>query len=87
LPSEWKSFRGDESPSLRVDTSDLRGVTLYWHDGFDSSPTWDRREYFSALVPGLSPHGELWSDLEAIDAAELKRYEESVARRSDQDIG
>jgi hypothetical protein len=29
----------------------------------------------------------LWSDLEAIHAAELKRYEESVARHSDEDVG
>jgi hypothetical protein len=33
-------------------------------------------------MPGLSSRGERMSDLEAIHAAELRRYEESLASRS-----
>lgn len=84
-PSGWESFRASEPPTLYVGNVGLWSVRLYWHDGFDNPPTWDRTEYFSALVPGLSSHGELLSELAAIHAAELKRYEESVARQSQQD--
>jgi hypothetical protein len=81
-PSGWKTFREDEPPSLYVGHHGLWSVRLHWHDGFDAEPTWDRTEYFSALVPGLTPYGELFSDLAIIHAAELKRYEELSARQS-----
>jgi hypothetical protein len=75
----------ENPPTLYVGNPGLWSVRLDWHDGFDNPPTWDRTEYFSALVPGLTSHGELVSEMEAIYAAELKRYEESVARQSQQD--
>jgi hypothetical protein len=74
LPSGWKSWQGDEPPSLYVGMSGLWGTSLYWPDGLDRPPTWDRTEYFSAVVPGLTERGDLLSDLAAIHhAAELKR--------------
>lgn len=77
-------LRRECAPTLHVSMWGIRwGTDLWWLDGLDQPPTWDRREYFSALVPGLFSRGELLSDLEAIHAAELKRYEEIVASQSD----
>ncbi len=86
-PGAEEDYRRDRSPSLSVGMSSLWSTDLWWLDGLDHPPTWDRTEYFSALVPGLSPRGELYSDLEIIHAAELKRYEDSLARQSDKTVG
>ena len=68
--SEQERHR-DCSPTLHVGMLGVWRTSLWWLDGLEQPPTWDRGEYFSALVPGLSFRGELMSDLEAIHAAEL----------------
>jgi hypothetical protein len=75
----------DHSPTLHVRMSGIWGTCLWWLEGLDQPPTWDRSQYFSALVPGLTSNGRLMSDCEAIHAAELKRYEESQKSRSGRD--
>jgi hypothetical protein len=86
-PGAEEARRRDRVPSLHVGLSEIWGTDLYWLDGYDDPPTWDRAEYFSAIVPGVSPRGELYSDLEITHATELKRYEESLARQSDKSVG
>ncbi len=81
-PGAEEDYRRDRSPTLSVGVSDIWRTCLWWLDGVNHPPSWDRTEYFSALVPGLSPRGELYSDLEIIHAAELKRYEDGLARQS-----
>jgi hypothetical protein len=76
----------DHSPTLHVSMFPIWGTYLWWLDGLDQPPTWDRTQYFSDLVPGLSFRGELMIELEAIHAAELKKYEEIAARHPDKNI-
>jgi hypothetical protein len=78
--SEQERHR-DQSPTLHVARSGIWSTQLCWLNGLEQPPIWNREESFSALVPGLSFRGVPFSELEAIHAAELKRYEESVASR------
>jgi len=52
-PGAEEQYRRDQALSLYVGLSPLWGVDIYWLDGYDNPPIWDRGQYFSALVPGV----------------------------------
>jgi hypothetical protein len=48
-----ESVRRDRSPSLYIGKVGIWSTRVYWPDGLDQPPTWDRSEYFSAIAPGV----------------------------------